>query len=97
MAKVAGTSDDIGREPIQPAWLSPQDAATYIGIHVNSVYRSVMDHVETKQLGRRTLINRRSLDRFMDGLPPQPKKGLRHRRKGGRKSMIREIILKPHT
>ena len=70
---------------IQPAWMSPGDAAAYLGIAPSSFYRSIMnqDKVDIRKLGARTMVSRESLDAYMSSLPKQPRPGLRLKRGPG--------------
>lgn len=69
------------KEPqITPAWMNPKDAAAYLGVSVSSFYRGVMDNVDARRLGGRTVVSRASLDSYMSKLPKQQRPGLRNRR-----------------
>lgn len=75
MAKSPPVSAETGA--VQPNWLSPADAATYLGITTPTLYERVMDKVEVRKMGRKTLIKRADLDRYMETLPAMPARGLR--------------------
>lgn len=84
MAKKTVLHDAGTEQELLPAWLSPQEAATYIGVSPTWFYTGVMKHVLTKKMGRLTRVNRASLDSYMDALPDQGPRGLRPRHaKGG--------------
>jgi excisionase family DNA binding protein len=77
---VSPTAPWSSRTAIEAAWLSPGEACIYLGVSTNHLYTKVMDHVETRKVGHRTLMKRSSLDAFMEQQPLQPKEGLRVRR-----------------
>lgn len=51
-----------------PMLLTLPDAATYIGFSRTRLY-SVLHLLDVRKAGRRTLITRSSLDRFIESLP----------------------------
>lgn len=68
-----------GDEPIRVgAFLNVAEALAYLGIDRTRLYRS-MDKLDARKAGRRTLISRKSLDRWFEGLPKVGPKGRRNR------------------
>ncbi len=69
----------VGNGIVRPAWLSPAEAAIYLGIGLNHFYAVVMDKVDVRKIGRRTSVSIVSLDRYMESLPKIGKPGYRPR------------------
>ena len=69
----------MGDEPLKVgAFLNVAEALTYLGIDRTRLYRS-MEKLDARKAGRRTLISRKSLDRWFEGLPKVGPKGRRNR------------------
>ena len=57
--------------PIPPAFLSVADAARYCGITRSRLYVWLATgRIDMRRAGRRTIIKRASLDKFLAALPP---------------------------
>ena len=64
---------------LAPAWLSVDESCRYLSVSPAWFYRDIMPKLDVRKLGKRTMVRRLSIDRFMDSLPAQPAKGLRRR------------------
>jgi excisionase family DNA binding protein len=57
-------------QEVQPAALSVQKAAIYLGLSDRSIYKLLeAEKIEAKKEGRKTLVLRQSLDRYLAELP----------------------------
>lgn len=68
---------------VTPAWLSPDDAAAYIGVGIAHFYKTIMARINVRKMGRRTLVERKSLDELMNNAPHQKPEGSRSRHSSG--------------
>jgi len=66
-------------EPVKVgAYLNVEEALAYLGIDRTRLYKS-MDKLDARKAGRRTLISRKSLDRWFARLPKVGPEGRRNR------------------
>lgn len=69
----------VARASVPPAWLAPEDAASYLGVSRGWFYKGIMPRLEVRKLGRRTLVEYASLQKFIQQAPVQPGEGRRSR------------------